>query len=125
MQARVERLRIGPYRLIRQLRPGGLGERWLAFNESDQTDHVAHRFRMSQDKAEQRRFVAAVEALSPLAHPHLLPIEQLSLGIGGGAWIVTPFTGSHDGLVTLASLVKDKGGRMTAPETERALLQLF
>lgn len=125
MQARVDRLRIGPYRLVRQLQPGGLGERWLAFNESDQSDHVAHRFRMSQDRSEQRRFLAAVEALAPLSHPHLLAIEQVSLGIGGGAWIVTPFTGSHDGLVTLSSLVKDKGGRMTPAETGRALNQLL
>jgi serine/threonine protein kinase len=125
MEARVERLRIGPYRLNRQLQPGGLGERWLAFNESNQTDHVAHRFRLSQDRTEQRRFVAAVEVLSPLSHPHILPVEQFSLGVGGGGWIVTPYTGSHDGLVTLASLVRDKGGRMTAPETERALMQLL
>src|SRR5205823_1242782 len=106
------------------LPPGGLGERWLAFNESDNSDHIAHRVRLSQDKADQRRFIAAVEALSSLSHPHLLPIEQFSLGIAGGAWVVTPFTGSHDGLVTLSSLVRDKGGCMTAPETERALLQL-
>jgi serine/threonine protein kinase len=125
MEARVERLRIGPYRLIRQLQPGGLGERWLAFNEADQSDHVAHRFRMGYDKAEQRRFIAAVEALSSLAHPHLLPIEQLCLNVGGGGWIVTPFTGSHDGLVTLDSLSRDKGGRMTPPEAERALVQVL
>jgi serine/threonine protein kinase len=125
MEARVERLRIGPYRLVRQLQPGGLGERWLALNESDQSDHVAYRFRLTQDRPEGRRFVSAIEALSPLSHPHLLPIEQISLGIGGGGWIVTPYTGSHDGLVTMGSLAKDKGGRMTPPETERALLQLL
>lgn len=125
MEARVERLRIGPFRLVRQLQPGILGERWLAFNESDQSDHVAHRFRLSQDRVEQRKFVAAIEALSPLVHPHLLPIEHLSLGVAGGAWVVTPYTGSHDGLVTLASLVRDKGGRMTPAETERALIQML
>jgi len=110
---------------MRQLQPGGLAERWLAFNEADQSDHVAHRFKLGGDKAEQRRFVAAVETISDLSHPHLLPIEQLCLNVGGGGWIVTPFTGSHDGLVSLASLVRDKGGRMTLPETERSLLQIL
>src|SRR5437870_2438015 len=78
MPIRVERLRIGPYRLVRQLEVGPLAERWLAFNETDQTSHVAYRFRMGQDKAEQRRFLGAVEGLAPLSHPHLLPIEQFA-----------------------------------------------
>ncbi len=125
MSIRIERLRIGPYQLVRQLEPGPLSERWLAFNEFDQTAHVGYRFRMGHEKSEQRRFVSAVEGLSPLSHPHLLPIEQFALGVGGGAWIVTPYTGSHDGLVTLASLVREKGGRMSPAESERALIQLL
>lgn len=125
MSTRVDRLQIGPYRLVRQLEGSSTAERWLAFNECDQTAHVAYRFKLSQDKSEQRRFIAAVEAMAPLSHPHLLPIEQLSLGMGGGAWIVTPYTGSHDGLVSLAALVRDKGGRLEPQETERALLQIL
>lgn len=125
MEARVERLRIGPYRLLRQLHKGGLAERWLALDEREESAHVAYRFRMGNDKSEQRRFVAAVEDLSGLAHAHILPIEQLALGIGGGAWVVTPFTGSHDGLVTLTSLVRDKGGRMEPAEADRTLTQLL
>jgi|SoiMethySBSTD1v2_1073268.scaffolds.fasta_scaffold477970_1 serine/threonine protein kinase len=125
MSSRVERLHIGPYQLVRQLEGSVPAERWLAFNQSDQTTHVAYRFKLSQDKSEQRRFIAAVEAMSPLSHPHLLPIEQFSLVVGGGAWIVTPYTGSHDGLVTLSALVRDKGGRLEPQETERALIQLL
>lgn len=125
MDARVERLRIGPYRLLRQLQHGGLAERWLALDERDESAHVAYRFRLGHEKSEQRKFVAAVESLSRLAHPHILPTEQLALGVGGGAWVVTPFTGSHDGLVTLDSLVRDKGGRMDPAETDRTLIQLL
>jgi serine/threonine protein kinase len=125
MSIRVERLRIGPYQLVRQLEAGRLAERWLAFNEGDQTPHVAYRFKMGHDKAEHRRFMGALEALSPLSHPHLLPIEQFAFGIGGGAWVVTPYTGNHDGLVTLSSLVRDKGGMLNPAEAERALLQVL
>lgn len=125
MSPRVERLHIGPYKLVRQLEPGRFGQRWLAFNETDQSAHVGHRLPMTHDKSEQRRFLEAAEALSGLNHPHLLSIEQFTLGHGSGAWIVTPYSGSHDGLVTLASLVKDKGGRLDATETERAMIQVL
>jgi serine/threonine protein kinase len=125
MSIRVERLRIGPYQLVRQLEAGRLAERWLAFNEAEQTPHVAYRFKMGHDKAEHRRFMAALEALSPLSHPHLLPVEQFAFGIGGGAWVVSPYTGNHDGLVTLSSLVRDKGGMLIPGETERALTQIL
>jgi len=125
MEARVERLRIGPYRLLRQLQGGGLAERWLALDERDQSAHVAHRFKLGHEKSEQRKFVAAVEEMARISHPHILPTEQLALGIGGGAWVVTPFTGSHDGLVTLAALVRDKGGRMDPAETDRTLTQIL
>jgi serine/threonine protein kinase len=125
MSSRIERLHIGPYRLVRQLESGARADRWLAFNEQDQTAHVAYRFPIGSDKVEQRRFLAAVEALSKLSHPHLLPVEQFTLAVGGGAWIVAPYTGSHDGLVTLSSLVRDKGGQLSPAEAERALMQLF
>jgi serine/threonine protein kinase len=125
MSSRIERLHIGPYRLVRQLQAGPLAERWLAFHEGDQTAHVAYRFRLVPDRAEQRRFVAAVEAMSALNHPHLLPVEQFTLAAGGGAWVVAPYTGNHEGLVTLSSLRQDKGGRLIPPETERALAQLL
>src|SRR5215471_1080470 len=49
MSIRIERLRIGPYQLVRQLERGPRAERWLAFNEVDQTAHVAYRFRMGPD----------------------------------------------------------------------------
>jgi len=84
MSIRVERLRIGPYQLVRQLEPGPLAERWLAFKEQDQTAHVGYRFKMGHDKAEQRRFVNAVEGLSPLSHPHLLRSSSLRWGLEGG-----------------------------------------
>jgi serine/threonine protein kinase len=124
METHVQLLRIGPFSLVRPLHAGRLAERWLAVNEGAHSAHVAHRFRMG-DRAEERRLVAAVESLSRLSHQHILPVEQFTLGIAGAAWVVTPFTGSHDGLVTLARLVQDKGGRMPASEVDHALAQLL
>jgi serine/threonine protein kinase len=124
MEVRVERMRIGPFRLVRRLEAGPAGERWLAFNEREQTTHVAHRIPVG-GPAGTRRFLTALEGTSNLRHPHLLPIEQYSLGSANTGWIVTPFTGSHDGLVTLSRLLRDKGGRMQPVEVERALTQLL
>ncbi|HVL38781.1 MAG TPA: hypothetical protein VM328_05265, partial [Fimbriimonadaceae bacterium] len=70
MEVRVERLRIGPFRLVRRLDLGSIGERWLAFNEQDQSSHVAHRVKLGS-ASESRRFVRALETISRLRHPHI------------------------------------------------------
>ncbi|MFM9994747.1 MAG: protein kinase domain-containing protein [Phycisphaerales bacterium] len=127
MDDRVPRLRIGPYLFVRSIEPGRSADRWLAVHERDDTTFVVHRFRVPRDRVEQRRFVGAVEALSELNHPHVLPIVQSSLGSAwaGNAWVVTPYTGNADGLVTLERLARDKGGRVPPNEVERAAVQLL
>lgn len=125
MESRVQRLRIGSYRLVQQLEPGRLAERWLAFDEEHESTHLAHRFRTGSGRYEQRKLIESIERLSPLAHPHILPIERFTLGHDHSAWIVTPYTGNLEGLVTLANLADEKGGRMSPSETERALIQLL
>lgn len=61
--------------------------------------------------------------LVSLSHPHLLPVDRVTSGEGGRVWVVSPYTGNHDGLVTLASLLPMKdGGQMSQAEAERAVL---
>lgn len=119
-----QRPHLGPYRIIRPLGPGRLSARHLAVHDRDQTSHIAHEF-VCRDRAEQRRFLLAFERLSELAHPHILPVQQFALGHAHDAWLLTPYTGNQDGLVTLASLQTAKGGRMPPPEAERALTQIL
>ncbi|MCC6661093.1 MAG: hypothetical protein IT437_09435 [Phycisphaerales bacterium] len=125
MNDRVARLRIGPYLFLRQMQGGRVADRWLAVHEGDDTSHVVHRIPVRSD--DQARVLEAIRPLSHLDHPHILPIEQVSVGsVGGGnAWIVAPFTGTHEGLLNLADLLAAKGGRMPLPEAERALVQLL
>ncbi len=125
MESRVQRLRVGPYRLVQQLEPGRMAERWLALNEESESTHLAHRFRTGIGRFEQRKLIEGIEKLAPLSHPHILPIEKFTLGHDGSAWIVTPYTGNLEGLVTLANLREEKGGQMSPSETERALVQLL
>lgn len=120
----VERPPIGPYRVIRPLEPGRLAARWLAVHDRDQTSHVAHEF-FCRDRAEQRRLISAFEQISKLDHPNILPVQQFALADCHVAWLLTPYTGNQDGLVTLDSLLQDKGGRMSADETDRALGQIL
>jgi serine/threonine protein kinase len=130
MEPRVERLRVGPYKLVRQLEtaPGqgsrlSAAQRWLSLNEDSQTAHLAYRFKLaSLDVA---AFFPAAEAGKALLHPHLLPIEYLETGPAGSAWVFSPFTGNHDGLVSLRTLLSDKGGRLNPVEAERAMNQLL
>ncbi len=130
MESRVQRLRIGPFRLVQRLEPGPNAERWLALNEADESTHVAHRFKSESDR-DLRRLVEAVEKLGALNHPHILPIEHFTLDRASGGkapesgWLVTPYTGTLEGLVTLSVLLSDKGGQMPPAEAERTLIQLL
>ncbi len=115
----------GPYRLIRPLAPSTLGERFLALHVRRQTSHVVHRFQVCRDRVERRRFTSALEALTRLDHPHLLRVEQFSFGALGRPHAVTPYTGSHDGLLTLRTLLDQKGGRLSEFEALRLLEHLL
>jgi serine/threonine protein kinase len=120
----VGRLPLGPYRIIRPLQAGKLAPRWLAVHDRDQTSHVAHEF-VCRDRAEQRRFLTAFEKISELDHPHIVHVEQFALADGRLAWLLTPYTGNQEGLVTLEALRVAKGGRMPPQEAERAVTQLL
>lgn len=101
----------------------------MALDERSLVTHLAYRFRLRGGMGDQRRFLSAVEAVSGLRLPHVLPIEYVTLkteaGPLEGAWLVTPFTGNLEGLVTLESLLLAKGGRMSAVEVERAIGQVL
>jgi len=117
--------RFGPYRMVRELDHGPLGERWLSVHEVELTSHVVHRFPPRTDKSGQRRFLSAVESVRGIEHPHIASIEMYAVCPTGRGCVVTPYTGNQDGLVTLDSLLAAKGGRMTPVEAERAVTHLL
>jgi len=120
-----DRPRFGPYVLIKALPPTTLAARFLALHEGNHSSHVVYRFPVCHDKSEKRRFLSAVERCSRLCHPHILRIEQFSLDGGTSGWIISPYTGDVDGLLTLARLLRDKGGHMPPDEAQRAVIQLL
>ncbi len=116
-----EKPRFGPYELIRPLERGPLTERWLARHEFEHTSHVVHYFPERHNRSSQRRFLEAIEAVAGIKDSHVLPIERFGVCPGGRGAAVTPFTGNHQGLVTLGMLLELKGGRMNPNEAERAI----
>lgn len=124
-QPRTASLAFGPYELLRELRPSGEIERHLALHPELLTHHVAYRFRFGATKAERRRFLDAVEKAAALNIPHTLRVEQFSLATATEAWVISPYTGNHDGLMLLSDLLAVKGGQMESLEVTRVLSQLL
>ena len=120
----VGRRALGSYEIVRELEPCSLSRRWLATLADDQSTHVLYEFSHCRDRFERRRFVEAVQALAELDHAHILAVERLTL-VESEPWLVTPYTGNQDGLVTLEALLEAKGGAMPASEAARALVQLL
>lgn len=118
-------LAFGPYELVRELRPARLAERHLALHPELLSNHVAYRFRFENPRTHRRRFLEAVERAAALDIPHLLRVEQFSLATPTEAWVISPFTGNHDGLLLLSDLLAIKGGKMEALEVTRVLEQLL
>lgn len=116
---------LGPYVLTRELEPCALAHRWLALHEVDHSSHVAYRFGVLERRADQRRFLQAVELLAGLDEPHILRIEQYALDQTDAAWVVTPYTGDADGVRTLERLLREKSGQLTPFEVEPALTQIL
>jgi hypothetical protein len=96
--------------------------------ERAKTTHVAHDLGIRRDKADQRRFIEAVEGLRSvrsLCPLHLLGVQEITFDRHCRAWIITPYMGTNDGLLTITDLLSAKGGHMAAAEVERVMAQLL
>ncbi|MBC7772098.1 MAG: protein kinase [Pyrinomonadaceae bacterium] len=120
-----DRSKLGPYVLMKTMAPLPLASRSLAIHEVHHTSHVIYRFPVCHDNAERRRFLSSVQTACTLNHSHILKIEQYSFDSSNAAWVITPFTGDADGLLTLERLLRAKNGRMHPDEAERAIVQLL
>lgn len=109
-----------------RLAPHRLGHRWLASASSESPTKVVYLVRpgagVAREQARERLLIAAAGTT-----PHALKIEAVEpAAAGGGFWIVCPYTGSADGLLTLGRLLADKHeGRMDLDEARRATGQIL
>lgn len=117
-------LGFGAYEIVRPLRACGAIERYLVSDPERLTHHVAFRLPLPVD-CDRDAFLDAVSRSSRVSCPHVLPVEQFAFAGGEAAWIISPYTGDHDGLLLLSDLLEDKGGQFEALEVRRALAQLI
>ncbi len=99
----------------------------LAVHERDGSSHVVHAIEVGASRAQQRRSLARVEAWAQATReiPSTLGVQCWSLWAPGRLALVTRYTGSSAGLVTLDSLVAGRGGRLPLSEVVRAMTPLI
>jgi hypothetical protein len=147
--------RIGPYLLTRRLSDGVAGPRFLALHERDGTSHMIarlahvpsleaedrpskldsapHRGSIASAEFTRAQLDAALTSAATLKHAHLLAIDAFGFDPASDdpptdpiwPWIASPYTGDVDGLVSVASLMKRKGGYLPAIEARTATIQIL
>ncbi|MEM7621776.1 MAG: hypothetical protein AAF235_01070 [Planctomycetota bacterium] len=71
------------------------------------------------------RLAGDLRSYAAISHPHLLPIISVRLNAAGTVFVIAPYTGNPEGLVTLADLSSAKAGSASPFEVERAASQLL
>jgi len=117
---------LGPHQFMSRLAPSPLGERWLTLHTERQSSHIVHLFDVCHDNADRRRFLSAAEPLAKIDNAHVLRVESYGFARDGRPWLVTPYPGTHDGVLTLEALASRKpNNRMEPMEVERAAVHLL
>jgi serine/threonine protein kinase len=124
---------ISGYRLVRALQRGSCGERCLA-DSADGARVVLHAVRRSLSNhstasgsgREGKRFLDLIAPIRVLEHAHILPICDAIVDRAGWHWLVTPYVGASEGLMTLDEVRRAKReNRLNVYETRTAVRQIF
>jgi len=108
--------------LLRPLGPGRSSERWLARRQSDLRAVVAH---LCPADSDPDRWLDAAHVIGADDLPHALSPIECGRALSGRPWAVTRYTGDHEGLVSLESLIRRTGGRASSQQTRYAVFQLL
>ncbi len=115
----------GPYKLIRSLGCTRGAQRFVVLCSRSDTNYLLYRFDSIANHLHRRRMFDALVSMSTLDHPHLLKIESASYDDHGRLCVITPYTGNHEGLVTLADLLDNRDGKLGVIEAARAVEHLL
>jgi len=130
-------LRLPGYQPSRSLGAGRCGPRVLATRQRDGEQVVLHAVRRSlrrgvgrisggRGSRDARRFMELVAPLRCLESSHIVPVDDVVADASSFHWLVTPYLGSADGLLTLERLRRLKdNGQLSEHETERAVEHLL
>lgn len=115
----------GPYKLIRPIGSTRGAARFVVLCGKTDTNYMLYRFDSIANHQHRRRIFDALVSMSTLVHPHLLKIESASYDDQGRLCVITPYTGNHEGLVTLADLLENRDGKLGVLESARAIEHLL
>ena len=115
----------GPYKIIRALGNARGAMRFVVLCNRTDTNYLLYRFEKKNNLKARRTLFDALINMSMLDHPHLLKINSVSYDDHGNLCVITPYTGNHEGLVTLDDLLDIRDGKLSMPEAVRAIQYLL
>lgn len=118
----LDRARLG-VTLLRRLGSHRLGKRWLARSHDDGAPRLVYELHPSASSTPREDLLSRAIAFDG---SHGLVIERLIRHDGEPRWVVCPYPGTHEGVLSLDRLLTQKpGGRLSKFETSRAVRQLL
>ena len=115
----------GPYKVIRALGTTRGVDRYVVLCTRSDTNRMLYRFPNLPHHQQRRTLFDAMVTLGMIDHPHLLRVESASYDDRGRLCVITPYTGNHEGLVTLSDLLGQRGGKLGVLEASRAIEHLL
>ncbi len=115
----------GPYKLIRSMGSAHGASRFVVLCNRTDTNYTLYRFEHISNAKQRRTLFDTLLKMSVLNHSHLLKIQSVTYDDSGRLCVVTPYTGNHDGLVTLDDLLLVRDGKLGMIEAARALEHLL
>jgi formylglycine-generating enzyme required for sulfatase activity/tRNA A-37 threonylcarbamoyl transferase component Bud32 len=117
---------LGPYRILRLLGRGGMGEVYLA--EHKQAGWKRALKVLPAELAQRidfvQRFKREAAVLDSLQHPHIVRVREMAEAEGLYYLVMDFIQGGGDVPVTLGDHVERAGGRLNPPELVRLLIQV-
>jgi len=115
----------GPYKLIRPLGQAHGATRFVVLCDKTDTNYLLYRFNQTGNHKTRRALFESMIKMSSLSHAHLLKIDSVSYDDHGNLTVITPYTGNHEGLVTLDDLLTIRDGKLGMIEAIRAVEHLL
>jgi len=86
---------------------------------------MLYRFERINNQSLRRRAFETLIKMSKLDHPHLLKVNSVSYDDQGRLCVITPYTGNHEGLVSLEDLLQNRDGKLGVIESARTIEHLL
>lgn len=115
----------GPYKLVRKLDQALGATRFIVLCSRTDTNYVLYRFAPTTNHIKRRSKFNHLLKLTTLDHSHILSLKSVTYDDHGRLCVITPYTGNHDGLVSLNDLIAQRNGEIGIIESARAIEHLL